>query len=404
MLPANRWESDLRGGRRRRRAWFAPVVVGLLAAGWGLAAASRPAAGSATAWIGPRVGADALANTRIGGPYGTTLAFRFRPTWSGSVTGVRFYIVVNSGGTGEYSGGDGGTLRVSLVAGGDGGLPSATVLASADIHPRIDGISFPFVRFGTPPSVVAGRDYDIVFTNTSPEPAVNWVSVNALIGHGAGVAPPPLALADSVLLGDSTDGGATPANWRARAQGSGENYLPIMDVQGAAKAQHLGLGYMESWISNPKPIGGSAAVREVFTYQGASAARVLQALVRLRRTGDQIGPLSVRLEDPRGRTLAVANLPGANVPSDGAGWVSATFRRPPLLRQGEKLALVLRSARGTFEAFPLRKGLAFGFDGGTVFSGGYAQFTRAGKWTGWDQWGDTNRTDGDLQFALRLRP
>jgi hypothetical protein len=38
-----------------------------------------------------------------------------------------------------------------------------------------------------------------------------------------------------------------------------------------------------------------------------------------------------------------------------------------------------------------------------VFTAGYAQFSHAGGWTGWDQWGDTNRSDGDLQFALQLR-
>jgi hypothetical protein len=206
-----------------------------------------------------------------------------------------------------------------------------------------------------------------------------------------------------VLLGDSTDGGATPSNWRARAQGSGQDYLPIMDVEGSGKGQHVGLGYMESWISNPKPIDASASVRELFTYRRAHASHVLQALVRVRRTGDHVGPLSVRLESPEGQTLAVSNVPGAQVPSDGPGWVSATFKRPPLLRTGEKLALVLRSAGGTFEAFPLRKGIAFGFAGATAFTAGYAQFSRAGSWRGWDQWGDTDRSDGDLQFALRLR-
>ena len=269
------------------------------------------------------------------------------------------------------------------------------------MRPQISAISFPYVRFPTPARVVAGRAYDIVFTNTSSNPAENWVSVNALIGHGAGVPPPPLSLAGGVLLGDSKDGGATPANWRARAQGSGENYLPIVDVVGTADGQHVGLGYMESWISNPKPIDGSGAVRELFTYRRA-AARVIQALVRVRRTGDHVGPLSVRLEDPSGRALAVANVPGALVPSDGPGWVSATFRRPPLLRNGQKLALVLRSAGGTFEAFPLRKGLAFRFDASTVFHAGHAQFSRSGRWAGWDQWGQSNRKDGDLQFALRM--
>jgi hypothetical protein len=315
---------------------------------------------------------------------------------------VRFYVVVNFGGAQGYSGGDGGILRVSLVEDGDGGLPSAIALASAELRPEMGAISFPLVRFDAPPQVVAGRDYDIVFTNTSPNPVVNYVSVNALIGRSDSAAPPP-PLTGDVLLGDSTDGGATPVNWRGRAQSPGDTYLPIVDVAGAEAGQHVGLGYMESWISNPKPINASAAVRELFTYRRSGAARVLQALIRLRRTGDHVGPLSVRLEDPDGRTLAVANVPGAGVPSDAPGWVTATFRKPPLIRKGRKLALVLRSAGGTFEAFPLRKGSAFGFDDGTVFSFGYAQFSRSGSWKGWDQWGQPKRVDGDLQFALRLR-
>ena len=295
---------------------------------------------------------------------------------------------------GEYSGGDGGTLRVSLVAGGKGGLPTSSVLASAEIRPQIRAISFPLVRFGGKAAVTAGRDYDIVFTNTSAKPAENWISVNALVGHGTGAPQPPLAPAGGVFLGDSADGGATPKNWRARAQGSRDNYLPIIEIAGGRTGQHLGLGYMESWISNPKPIASSASVRELFTYKAARAAHVLQAFVRVRRTGAHGGPLSVQLEDPGGKTLAAASIQGPRVPSGSAGWVSATVPKPPVIRDGSKLALVLRSTSGAFEAFPLRKGLAFGF--GAVFSGGSAQYSTSQGWTGWDQWGDTNRTDGDL--------
>lgn len=296
--------------RRFRRVCVTQVLVGLLATGCGQGATSPRVAGTAPGWFGPGVGADALANTRIGGPFGTTLAFRFRPTWSGNVTGVRFYIVANSGSVGEYSGGNGGTLRVSLVAGGKGGLPTTNVLASAEHRPQISAISFPLVRFGGRAEVTAGRDYDIVFTNTSAKPAENWISVNALVGHGTGTPQPPLALAGGVFLGDSADGGATPKNWRARAQGSRDSYLPIMEIAGGRTGQHLGLGYMESWISNPKPIGRSAAVRELFTYKAARAAHVLQAFVRVRRTGAHVGPLSVQLEDPGGGTLAAATIPG----------------------------------------------------------------------------------------------
>lgn len=63
---------------------------------------------------------------------------------------------------------------------------------------------------------------------------------------------------------------------------------------------------------------------------------------------------------------------------------------------------MLRSEGGTFEAFPLRKGLAFGFDAQTLFGDGSAQFLKDGNWTGWDQRDRPNRKDGDLQFALRL--
>jgi hypothetical protein len=388
-------------GPRRWRACLAPTLAGLLAAVSGLALAS--AAHAETIWIGPRVSADALANTPIGGPFGTTLAFRFRAAWSGSITSVRLYVVVNSDGTLGYSGGDGGILGVSVVPQGEDGLPSETVLGSATLRPRMDAISFPRLQFDTPPEVVAGHDYALVFTNLSPQPEVNYVSINALVARGLGVPPPPFPLADGVLLGDSKDGGGTPANWRARAQGSGENYLPIVDISG--NKRHMGLGYMESWISNPKPIDPGASVRELFTYTRSRPARLVEALVRVRRTGDWVGPLSIRLENPEGTVLAVAKVPGALVPADGAGWVSAIFRKPPLLVRGETVALVLRSAGATFEAYPLRKGLAFGFDSGTFFGSGYAQFSRSrsGSWKGWDQWGDTNRKDGDLQFALRLR-
>jgi hypothetical protein len=316
---------------------------------------------------------------------------------------VRFYIVVNGGGNLGYSGGDGGTLAVSLVRQGEDGLPTQPPLATATLHPRTDAISFPQVRFDSPPQIVAGSRYAIVFTNTSEHPADNYISVNSLVSHAAGDAPPH-ALSDSVLLGDSSDGGATPSNWRTRGGAAFDRYLPIVDIAGATKEHRLGIGYMESWISNPKRIDHSDAVRELFTFKGARAARVLRAVVRVRRIGDHAGPLSVRIETEKGTALAVANISGDLAPIDGAGWVSAVFRKPPLLHSGQKVALVLRSAGGTFQAYPLRKGLAFGFDPATVFSSGYAQFLHEGKWRGWDQWGDHDRHDGDLQFALELRP
>ena len=55
--------------------------------------------------------------------------------------------------------------------------------------PRTDAVSFPKVRFATAPSIVAGDEYAIVFTNTSDHPAENYVSVNSLVAPAAGDAP-----------------------------------------------------------------------------------------------------------------------------------------------------------------------------------------------------------------------
>ena len=281
-LRARRWESDLRGRRLRLRACLTPVLVGLLAAACSLGATSRPAAGIKSEWIGPRVGADALANTRIGGPYGTTLAFRFRPTWSGSVTGVRFYIVVNSGGVGEYSGGDGGILRVSLMASDDGGLPAADALASTELRPQTDAISFPFARFDSPPQVVAGRSYYVVFTNTSPNPTENWVSVNALVGSAAGPAPPnPVRRCVARRLEGWRQLRRTGVpELRGRRRLHADHRRRGRTGRAAPRRRLHGVMDLQS-----KPIGGSAAVRELFTYRGSGRARVLRALVRVRRTG-----------------------------------------------------------------------------------------------------------------------
>src|SRR6185369_6630459 len=90
------------------------------------ATAKRTAGGGLS---GVTVGADTLANTRIGGPYGTALAFRFRSGWTGLVRAVRFYAVLNSDGRAGYSGGSGGTLRVTLAP--DSGPPHHAPLRGA---------------------------------------------------------------------------------------------------------------------------------------------------------------------------------------------------------------------------------------------------------------------------------
>jgi hypothetical protein len=384
--------------------------VGACSCGGGGAAPARTAAAPATAASadaaseshGSLVAADALANTRIGGPYGTVLAFRFRSQWTGVVRGARVYVVVNGDGRDGYSGGTGGRLRVSLVA--DAGrprhVPSSRRLASASVAaPSRD--SWPLVRFAKPPRVVAGRYYHVVFTNDDPDPRDNYVSINALLSYGHDEPSPRVPDGLAVLLGSTRDGGATPHRWETRAEQPGQRYAPILDVAGGRPGQHLGLGYMEVWSANPKPIGGHAEVRQLLG-RGTSRA-ITGAWLRVRRHAGESAALQLSIGAAGGGVLAKASVPASSIPADGDRWVHVRFDHP-VRAPGRSLALTATAdAPSSYEAFPIRKGVEFGFDPRAVFDAGYAQFTRAdGAWTGWDQWGQPNRHDGALQFALDL--
>lgn len=348
--------------------------------------------------MGSLVQADALGNTVIGGQYRTALAFRFRATWTGSVAAVRVYVIRNVNGRTGYSEGNLGTMRVTLQA--DSGrtphVPVGRSLATVRFRPADRGF-FPLLRFAKPAHVVGGRLYHVVFSNVDPDPARNYVSINALysasrLGRGPAV-PDGLAVAE----GDRGDAGSTV--WQPRRSRPHEYYLPIIDIVGAGKGQHDGLGYMEVW--DPKPIGAAAKVRQLLHAPGGQTTRVDGAWLRVRRRGATGASLVLRLERPDGQALASATLAPGDVPSGGAGWVHVRFSKPASLAPDSDFALTASAAAASsYEAFPIRKGTGFGFDPKTFFDDGYAQFNDGGGWTGWDQWGARDRRNSDLQFAL----
>jgi hypothetical protein len=383
------------------------LAVAALAAGatgcWGGSEADEGAASGEARAAGARnatVSADSLANTRIGGPFGTVLAFRFRAGWTGEVRAVRVYVIRNSNGRTGYSGGTGGTLRITLAPDSGGGrhVPARRSLAAATLDPPVRG-GWPLVRFPRPARVVAGRLYHVVFTNLDPAPRRNYVSINALVSHRQREPTPGLPDGLAVLLSGSPDGGRTPGAWQSRSQRPGDRYTPILDVVGGREGENLGVGYMEVWVNNPKPIGGNAKVRQLISPTADTA--VTGAWLRVRRRDDTTAPLELRLERADGGVLVAGSVPARRVRSDAPGWVRVRFPHAVPLDGAEQLALVATaSARSAYETFAIRKGTQFGFDRRTVFDGGYAQFTRDGDWTGWDQWGGRDLRTGDLQFAL----
>jgi hypothetical protein len=349
---------------------------------------------------GSRIQADALGNTRIGGPGRTALAFRFRAAWSGPVVAVRCYVIKNTNGRTGYSGGDGGTMRVALMA--DSGrrphVPAGRRLASATLRPAARGY-WPLVRFRRAATIEAGRLYHVVFSNTDRQPERKYVSINALYSASRRGRRPPDGRGLAVLLGHGA--GGRIGGWAPRASSRRELYLPILDVVGGRDRPRMGQGYMEVW--DAKPIGGAAAVRQLVTTAAGGPTHVRGAWLRLRRRTRSAGPLRLRLESPDGRVLASAALPPTAVPLRGHGWVRARFRTAARVAPQTRVALTASARRsGAYEAFPLRKGTGFGFARSTFFDSGYAQFGAGGRWVGWDQWGGRDLRNSDLQFALDM--
>jgi len=117
----------------------------------------------------------------------------------------------------------------------------------------------------------------------------------------------------------------------------------------------------------------------------------------------------VRVESEEGKALAEGSCsPSSLAPSPscsfgGCGWLEAAFKAPLTLQGGKAYRLVLAaSPKGRFEAFPMRKGSDKGFTNTTLFADGHAEFNDGGGWKGWEQWGQQNRRDSDLQFFFRL--
>jgi hypothetical protein len=351
------------------------------------------------AYYGPGLGADALSNLRLG-PSGYVAAYRFRATHTGSMQALHFYLIVNKTG---YSGGNGGEVEVDLETddGSSAHNPSGQVLATYTItNPQAGPASgqdgyFPTVTLASPVAVTEGQLYHVVFSNPSAEPAVNFVSVDALY-HDSPSTPvqPTLSDTDCAVLLMSTG-----APWQELM-----THTQILQVD-YTDGTTAGNGYMEVWVGTPEMIGGTAAVREAFTNNSGANIAVTNVSVRVNRTAGTAA-LTVRLEQSDGTLIEQGSIASSSVPiASDPTWVTYTFSAVRTLLAGQGYNLVLEAPSGTkYTAYPVRKGVAYGFATNTFFNDGYAQFNPGSGWVGWTQWGATNRTDGDLQFYFTTTP
>jgi hypothetical protein len=374
----------------------ARLAISIVAAGQ--SSASGAGAGSSQ-YYGSGIGTDGLANTTVG-PQGNMVSYRFQAKHSGPVQQAVIYLIPDHVG---YSGGTGGKTLVTLNT-DDGSAshnPSSTVLASYVIS-NVSALSSPAryfykLAFSTPPSVTAGKIYHMVFKNIDPSPNVNFLSVDAL--YELDTADPvqdALNTAESAVL--LNEGGG----WHPRL-----GYTPIYQLD-FANGVTEGVGYIEGWIGAPRPISGTLAVRENFTVSG-SDVKVNSVAVRVARVSGN-DPLTVRLENANGTLIEQGSIPATAIHSSSFlapayFWVKLPLSATYTLSAGATYHLDLEaSSTSTYETFPIRKGLAYGFQTTTFFNDGHAEFEQNGSWYGWTQWGVANRTDGDLQFYFSVVP
>jgi len=347
-------------------------------------------------YYGAQIGGDGLANLTVG-PDGDTVSYRFSAQHNGTLQKIRFYIIPDHTG---YAAGTGGRLQVSVQTddGTSAHNPSGTVLASTVLSNvlSVTGSAryFPLVTFSSPPTLTAGKLYHIVFKNVDSSPTLNYMSVDCLWYEKATVPNQPTVsdAGNAVLLHFNG------ISWRVE-----KGYSPISELY-YSNGNTQGYGYMEAFVMAPQVISGAHAVRETFTVSGTDR-KVGSIGIRAARVsgGDS---LKVRLEKGDGTLIEEGYLPPSAFPLLSPAshvWATYKFASPHVLSVGQTYHLILEvSASSQYQAFPLQKGTAYGFDNTTYFPDGHAEFKSGSSWVGWTVWGVTNRMDGDLQFYFGM--
>lgn len=317
--------------------------------------------------FGSAINGDTKANLRLDG---NRVAHRFRATTTSTITSVRWQ---QRGGSG-YSLGTCGKVRVSLQA-DTGQGPSGTILGSGTYGPKCpSGGIFDATTFSAP--VTKGQLYDIVFENTDPSPAQNYLSVNELFVFNA-LSPRQPRFPDSdyaVLYGSGS--------WSVQSKYTADMDITYSDGKhdGQAYIGMIGINGQAVYAAN---ISGGTMVRETL---GAAPFLVTQASVRVRRTSGN-DPLSISLITSAGQVLGFGQVPASQVPQSASGgdnggsvWVTVTF--PAVAFGGGELRLSTASS-STYTAAPIREGTDSGFDPSLGFPGLFQVSSNSGaSWAG----------------------
>ncbi len=304
-------------------------------------------------------------------------SFRFRSQHTGSLTGVRVYVM----GTGytHYGAGNGGTWRVTLRHDSTSNhTPAQLYMTSTDEvlwDYRSGGTThFPLFTFDSPASIDSGTVYHVVFENIDADQATNWSSLNTMFTY-PGLSPiQPFAVdADWTLLSSST---APYTSWSVWTSNT-----PMMGYY-FADGDIAGMGYYESQVNSPYTISGNNKIREHFTVTGRD--RIVTAANFWMKRVSGTDALTMRLEQGdetliEQGTIAAASIPTTVGGTQGGVWVNLTFASSHTLAVGQTYNLTLSTASGSsYSAYTISDGTSL-YGNGVCFSDGAAQVTGDGS-------------------------
>lgn len=340
---------------------------------------TAPPAPVARATYGSAIELDTKANIQVGGGDEFRVAHRFRAPTSSPLRSVRFS---QRGGPDGYSSQNGAspTLTISVQRDDGSGNPSGTAIASityVPANPVGEWTRYDQLTFGSPPALVSGELYHIVFVNNNPGGGT-WISVNEVFVYDGPDTPrqPFTPDTDDAVL-DSDDAGVT---WTLEGK-----YTAVMDLT-FADGSHAGQAYTQNMIDRYGVISGTSdMVRETFIVSGGTRS-VSGVAVRVRRTSGT-DDLVVRLEQVDGTEIESVTISHTDVPitppggdDGGSVWVTAAFSGGPYDLDNGSGYNVRLSCAGTSEytAACIRDGLDVGF-GSYAFRDGSGQRTTDGS-------------------------
>lgn len=330
---------------------------------------------SAQSYYGTPFGANSLSNLPIGKYPKQQVSYRFRASYTGSVTKILVFIATGDG----Y--GVGGSLKLSLETddGTSKHCPSGNILTSVfDPDPYGHwGEQWPagavaLYTFDKPANLVAGALYHLRWTNLDPDPINNFVSANMLYStSGTFDRISILNITDLAALRYYDYGG-----WIDEKE-----YTPLYTLF-YSDGREQGQGYCYAGVNYPRKISGTYyKVRSKFTVSGENKI-VKNVWARLKIiSGNE--DLKLRLEKSDGILIEEVSVSSLEFDTK-MGWVSKAFLSNHILESGSSYQLILSTGSNTtYQTFWIQEGTEF-FGHIRMFPDGQFQYTTDGSAT-WNE-------------------